>query len=73
MNHFVENLEQHPVIGLILSVCSAMLGLLLETLGGITSGHIPPLIIESLQALSYLGGITVASITIHGWIKKNKK
>jgi hypothetical protein len=34
--------------------------------------HIPPIFVESLMCLSYLGGIIIASIGIYKFIKERK-
>jgi len=34
--------------------------------------HLPPIVIEVLQSLSYAGGITVASLTVYKFCKERK-
>jgi len=55
------------------SLCAGALilfGKLVKTNNNI---HLPPIIIESLQVLSYAGAITVSCFTIYNFISKKRK
>lgn len=55
------------------SLCTGALilfGKLVETNNNI---HLPPIIIESLQVLSYAGAITVSCFTVYNFISKKRK
>lgn len=73
MTHLQQAIETHPVLGLILSVCGVILGALIETLNALQGVHIPPIFLELLQCLSYMGAILVASITVYTFVKKHFK
>jgi hypothetical protein len=70
MSHFEQHLSNHPILGLILSVCGIIFGSIIDTLGKLQGVHLPPFIIEIFQILSYCGAICIAVVTVHGWFKK---
>ena len=70
METIENNLHQHPVIAFLISICTIILGFLFRILGYINTWHIPPIIIELAQLISYGFGITVGFITIYSFIKK---
>jgi hypothetical protein len=44
-----------------------------NSLPKVTNIHIPPIVIESLQTLSYLGGFTISCITAYNFFQKRRK
>lgn len=60
-------LESHPAISLIITGGHVMLG---KMIPGLSDFHLPPILIECLQAGAYTISIIVGGITIYGFIKK---
>lgn len=55
------------------SLCTGGLVLFGRAIESYNSGHLPPIIIESLQVLSYAGAITVSCFTVYNFITKKRK
>lgn len=55
------------------SLCTGgfiLFGKLIETSNNI---HLPPIVIESMQVLSYAGAVTVSAFTVYNFIRKKIK
>lgn len=55
------------------ALCTGAFILFGELIEASNNIHLPPIIIEILQALSYAGGIVVALITVYNFISKKRK
>lgn len=71
-DQFQDNMHAHPVIAMVISTCSIVLGFLFKILQVTITYRIPPLFIDILQCLCYMFGIAVSAITVYTFIKKKK-
>lgn len=55
------------------SLCTGALIVFGELVQNGNNIHLPPIVIEILQSLSYAGAFTVACLTIYKFIKERKK
>lgn len=54
------------------TVCTGTLILFGKLVESYNNAHLPPIIIESMQVLSYTGGTIVACLTIYKYCKERK-
>lgn len=62
-------LMNRPIIGVFVAIATFFTGVRLPQM--LLELHIPPIIMESLQALAFCGTIIVATLTTIAWIKKH--
>jgi len=68
-HHHIPIFQEYPLIGYGLTLISIMVGTIIPTM---TENHIPPIIMEGLQAAVWVTGIVVGIFTLYGmWKKRN--
>lgn len=70
MQELTEQAQQHPILLGIISIVHIIGGFLF---GLINIIHIPPVIIQIFQLVSFIVGILVGIVTLITWFRKNFK
>jgi len=73
MTYLINTIYHHKIFGLVLSVFHFIIGRTLPFLAVLLHLHLPPIILETLQALAFIVGIGAGSVTIYSFVDKKLK